>query len=385
MKNSLRKLYFCAMENTIDNNIHASQVYPVIKKTPNMKGLFLNPFFEVSRSRIGLIKLDKKCDSNIKISRIPLATYFFFSPWYFFPIVFIILFIYLFTHCLFNRYEIIHCRHTLSGFVAIPIAKIFRIKVISDIRGCYTDEGVLLGRWKDGSLSFHFYKKLERFVYKHSQAVTGISPVMCSYIKSISPSTNPIYIPAIVDTERIFYDEKIIDNARNELNISEDDLCFIYVGSIGAWNSVDELINQLNSAVNNMRIDRKKIHLIVLSKDSRFIDGLKKLPYRIYTNSVNPNEVNYYLNASDYGLLPGKKITSDSEKKVFEVMISSKAEEYLCSGLKVISNDGIKYFQNLNQLNIFENHRSDISSSFKNEFSLEKVLSSYASIYDNLR
>jgi hypothetical protein len=95
--------------------------------------------------------------------------------------------------------------------------------------------------------------------------------------------------------------------------------------------------------------------------------------------------VNYYLNASDYGLLPGKKITSDSEKKVFEVMISSKAEEYLCSGLKVISNDGIKYFQNLNQLNIFENHRSDISSSFKNEFSLEKVLSSYASIYDNLR
>jgi hypothetical protein len=84
MKNSLRKLYFCAMENTIDNKIHASQVYPVIKKTPNMKGLFLNPFFEVSRSRIGLIKLDKKCDSNIKISRIPLATYFFFLHGIFF-------------------------------------------------------------------------------------------------------------------------------------------------------------------------------------------------------------------------------------------------------------------------------------------------------------
>ena len=86
MINNAKKLYFCVMENTFANNIHASQVYPIIKRTPNMRGLFLNPSFEISRSRIGPIYFDQKFDSNIQISRLPLATYFFFSSWFMFPI-----------------------------------------------------------------------------------------------------------------------------------------------------------------------------------------------------------------------------------------------------------------------------------------------------------
>lgn len=295
-----------------------------------------------------------------------------------------ILSIYLFIHCLFNRYDIMHCRHTLSGLIAIPIAKIFRIKVISDIRGCYTDEAVLLGRWKVGSLSFRFYKKIEKFVYKYSDAVTGISPDMCHYIKSISPSSEPVYIPAVVDTKRIFFDEKVRLDARSELNLSEDDICFIYVGSIGAWNSVESLIKQLKTTVKKIGIEDEKVHLIVLSKDSKMIKVLDKLPYRIFACSVKPSEVNYYLNAADYGLLPGKEIISDSDKNVFGVMISSKAEEYLCCGLKVITNKGIKYFQNKNLLNISEKCRKDIANNYKNEFSLDKVLSKYNALYENL-
>ncbi len=384
MINNAKKLYFCVMENTIANNIHASQVYPVIKRTPNMRGLFLNPFLEISRSRIGPIYIDQKYDSNIQIFRLPLATYFFFSSWLLFPIIFTILSICLFTHCLFNRYKILHCRHTLSGLIAIPIAKIFRIKVISDIRGCYTDEGVLLDRWKEESLSFRFYKKIEKFVYKHSDVVTGISPEMCHYIKSISPSSKPVYIPAVVDTKRIFFDERVRFEARSELNLSEDDISFIYVGSIGAWNSVDSLINQLKITVNKIGIENKKVHLIVLTKDLKFIKVLDKLPYRIFARSVKPSEVNYYLNAADYGLLPGKEIISKSDRNVFGVMISSKAEEYLCCGLTVISNKGIKYFQNKNLLNISGMNRNDIANNFKNEFSLDTVLSKYDALYKNL-
>lgn len=371
------------MENTFANNIHASQVYPIIKRTPNMRGLFLNPSFEISRSRIGPIYFDQKFDSNIQISRLPLATYFFFSSWFMFPIIFMILSTYLFIHCLFNRYDIMHCRHTLSGLIAIPIAKIFNMKVISDIRGCYADEGVLLGRWKSGSLSFRLYKKIEKFVYKYSDSVTGISPVMCHYIKSISPSSKPVYIPAVVDTNRIFFDKKVRSEARNELNLSEDDACFIYVGSIGAWHSVNSLINQLQTTVKKIGIEDKKVQLIVLSKDSIFVEASDELPYRILTRSVESSEVNYYLNAADYGLLPGKEITSDSAKNVFSVMISSKAEEYLCCGLKVISNRGIKYFQNKNLSYMSGTSRKDIANNFKNEFSLDKVLSKYDAIYQN--
>ena len=65
-------------------------------------------------------------------------------------------------------------------------------------------------------------------------------------------------------------------------------------------------------------------------------------------------------------------------------MISSKAEEYLCCGLTVISNKGIKYFQNKNLLNISGMNRNDIANNFKNEFSLDTVLSKYDALYKNL-
>ncbi|MDA8920546.1 hypothetical protein N9I16_05355 [Porticoccaceae bacterium] len=384
MNKNPKKLYFCAMENTISNNIHASQVYPVIKRTLNMNGLFLNPWLEVSKSRIGPIYFDNRHESNVKIWRLPIATYFFFSPWYIFPIIYMILTIYLFLHCLFNRYDIIHCRHTLSGCIAIPIAKIFRIKVLSDIRGCYTDEGVLLGRWRSGSLSFRFYKKLEKFVYRYSDTVSGISPVMCRYIASMSPLTKAVYIPAVVDTKRIFFDEKLRCQARNAIGLSSDDKCFIYVGSIGAWHSIDALLSQLRSTVTKIGAEDKNIHLVVLSKDSRFIEALKELPYRVIARSVQPSEVNYYLNAADYGLLPGKKIISESDKNVFGVMISSKAQEYLSCGLKVISNEGIEYFQSKNKFNTSETRRSEISKTFQNEFSLDNVLLGYSAVYEEL-
>ena len=93
---------------------------------------------------------------------------------------------------------------------------------------------------------------------------------------------------------------------------------------------------------------------------------MDELPYRILTRSES-SEVNYYLNAADYGLLPGK-ITSDSAKNVFSVMISSKAEEYLCCGLKVISNRGIKYFQNKNLSYMSGTSRKDIQIILKMNF-----------------
>ena len=71
------------MENTIANNIHQPGL-PVNQKTPNMRGLILNPCFEISRSRIGPIYFDQKFTSNIQISRLPLATYFFFLRGLFF-------------------------------------------------------------------------------------------------------------------------------------------------------------------------------------------------------------------------------------------------------------------------------------------------------------
>ena len=106
-----------------------------------------------------------------------------------------------------------HCRHTL-WMIAIPIAKIFNESCFR-YWGCYADESSFRSL-EIRKLSFRLYKKIEKFVYKYSDSVTGISPVMCHYIKSISPSSKPVYIPAVVDTNRIFFD-KVRSEARNDL------------------------------------------------------------------------------------------------------------------------------------------------------------------------
>ena len=53
-------LYLTVMENTFHNNIHKSQIYPILSTVPNIHGLFVNPIIEASRSRIGVIKKRKK-------------------------------------------------------------------------------------------------------------------------------------------------------------------------------------------------------------------------------------------------------------------------------------------------------------------------------------
>ena len=112
-----------------------------------MRGLFLNPSFEISDHVLAQYILIKNLIQIFKylVYHLQLISFFFLV---YVSDNFMILSTYLFIHCLFNRYDIMHCRHTLSGLIAIPIAKIFNMKVISDIRGCYADEGVLLGRWK---------------------------------------------------------------------------------------------------------------------------------------------------------------------------------------------------------------------------------------------
>ena len=90
MQNSV--LYFCALENTFGNNIHKNQVYPLLKESPNIWGLFVNPIIEVSRSRVGIVKQREPIE-NGSVVYTPFPSLLFFCPWYFFPLVVLYLFL----------------------------------------------------------------------------------------------------------------------------------------------------------------------------------------------------------------------------------------------------------------------------------------------------
>ena len=155
------KLYLCIMENTYNNNIHKNQIFPLIAKDNKTILLFIAPFFILTRRSFGINKQTYN-DKNIIHIKIPLFSYNFsmnpfIFPWFLlFTIPFAIFFV------LKHKIKEIHARNHLSAITAVIVKKIFRnIKLLSDFRGLYAEEGVILGRWKHDSLRFRFWKYIE--------------------------------------------------------------------------------------------------------------------------------------------------------------------------------------------------------------------------------
>jgi hypothetical protein len=134
------------------------------------------------------------------------------------------------------------------------------------------------------------------------------------------------------------FSELDIINARKKLNINQDDIVFIYSGSIAGWQSFD----LLKEFISPILIGSKNHKLVFLSKLDSNISELKNLfPNQVICLHLEPNEVPYYLIAGDYGLL----IREDSVTN--QVASPLKYAEYLSCGLKVIISEKLGDYSKL--------------------------------------
>jgi hypothetical protein len=371
-------LYLVVMENTFKNNIHANQIYPVLNANPNMHALFINPLFEASRSRIGLVKGRQKID-HAKVFYSPFPTYFFFSQWFVLPFVILWSCVPLLYLCVKNKIAVIHARNLMSGICAVLVSKICDVSVVMDMRGVHPDEGVIIGRWKYGGYSYRIHKRLEAWVLKAATHVACISPNLCKYVSDVAPSVRPIFVPAMVSPESFYFSAALRKEARNQLSIKDNDVCLIYTGSLGSWHRISELKKQISDE-RNLVVGKKLVVIILSNADPDVIKSELDLDISIpiIVRNVPPVEVNYYLNAADIGLLPAKKIENESDRIVFDVMISSKAEEYLSTGLDIRANPAISFFFD------DEYYRSDFKSRDETAFFYQSKFSN-ASVIEKIR
>jgi len=303
---------------------------------------------------------------------LPFPTYFFFSQWFVLPLIIIWSIFPIIYFCLRKKITIIHARNLNSGICAVLVSKILRVKVVFDVRGIHADEGVLIGRWKHKSFNYRVHKFLESWVLRSARSVLCISPNLCRYVTEIAPNVAPEFVPAMVDTRAINYSPELRAQARVQLNIGADDLCLIYTGTLGAWHHIEKLREQVVSFIE--RFQDKTIVLVILSKAERHkVLQQLNLSSRVLIKEVPVDQVNLYLNAADIGLLPAREIESNSHRLVFNVMISSKAEEYLCAGMGVCADHSITYFTNNNYATDVAADRLKKSQFFQQEFSAESV------------
>ncbi len=227
--------------------------------------------------------------------------------------------------------NIIIGRSVLATQLALSLKKKNKIlKVIYDGRGAITAE------WKEYEVISN-QSMLDEIFFLEKEAVSNsdyriaVSNQLINYWKEkfeynsdkhvVIPCTlNKIYEAVIISNENIV-------SIRSSMKINNDDVVFVYSGSIAGWQSFD----LLNAFITPLLNSSKKFKVVFLSELDENIKQLKnKFESQIFCKKVSQNDVPQYLIAADYGLLIREETITN------KVASPVKFAEYMACGLKII-------------------------------------------------
>jgi glycosyltransferase involved in cell wall biosynthesis len=156
-------------------------------------------------------------------------------------------------HRVFN-FSLIHCRSYISALIGQMMQRKWGIKFLFDMRGFWADERIDGNIWSLNNpvfkVVYNFFKRKEKEFYLESDYIVSltyngrdeiISWQGFEYLK------NKIeVIPCCADLEKFNPDNINLEKKnvlKTELNINNDDFVLGYVGSIGTWYMLDEMLS----------------------------------------------------------------------------------------------------------------------------------------------
>ena len=156
-----------------------------------------------------------------------------------------------------HTFKIVHCRSYISALVGMGMKKRFGTKFLFDMRGFWADERVDGNIWDLKNPIFKgvysFFKKKEIQFFSTADYTISLTYNGKEEIESWSEfQTNPPkieVIPCCVDLD-LFDPEKIQqekkEELRQQLGINATDFILGYVGSIGTWYMLSEMLDYFN-------------------------------------------------------------------------------------------------------------------------------------------
>lgn len=253
----------------------------------------------------------------------------------------VLLLSYLFLLCRIarERPQIIHCRSYPATLLAILTKYIFKeIRVVFDPRGFWPEEGVVTGRWKEQSVTFKFWKRVEKFLLLRSDKVIALSESFAERIAGIVGTANCSVIYASAAVEKFVTSPELRNLRRRELGLEGRDV-LVYSGSLPFWHDpqlIAAVFKAMGQALNNPGL------LVLTGYDKTKLlstfaaAGVDPKDFKIL--NAKADEVPGYLAAADYGLVPLKEITHPAMGVVADTMIGTKVAEYLAAGLPIVVN-----------------------------------------------
>ncbi len=150
-------------------------------------------------------------------------------------------------------FDIAHCRSDIPGMIGLHLQKRWGIKFIFDMRGFWADERVEGGIWNKTNpvfnILYHYFKKVETKLFKEANAIVSLTEKgkeIISQMPTLKGANLEItVIPCCVDLDS--FSKERIDLAkhkalRSTLKINEKSTIIGYLGSIGTWYMLEEMV-----------------------------------------------------------------------------------------------------------------------------------------------
>ena len=300
--------------------------------------------------------------------------------------------------------DLIHSRSYITSIVALAFKKKQNVPFIFDMRGFYADERVDGKIW---NLNNFIHKKIYKYFKNKEKEFLQFSDYTISLTETGKkeilnwklPNQSPIkVIPCCTDKK--LFNLKNIKNIRADIGFDKDDFIISYVGSIGTWYMLDEMLDFFKC----LQIKKPNAKFFFISRDEPqlILDKVKnkKIDSRLIKIYPSSREMMpSYIALSDisiFFILPVYSKKASSPTKMGEIM---------SLGIPIICNSGVgdvdrimkdsmenflindfSYQEYVRVINLvlddFEFDKQKVISTAHNYFSLEIGIKKYMEVYN---
>ncbi len=245
-----------------------------------------------------------------------------------------------------EKFDMVHTRAGIPSLIGLWLKKKFDIKFMHDIREFYADSRVEGGMW---NINNFFYKRIYNFFKrKEIDETENCDGIVClTYAAERIIKEWPEYkkeiplqvIPCSVDLN-LFDPEKINPETKKslkrEVNIKDGDFIISYLGSIGGWYLIDEMMKFCK--IISDKIVTAKFLFITPHQDEIIFKTAEKFGIprqKVIVKHAQRHQVPLLLSLSDYSVFFIKPCYSKQSSS------PTKHGEIMAMGIPVITNSGV--------------------------------------------
>ena len=246
-----------------------------------------------------------------------------------------------------HNFDLVHCRSYISSLAGLELKAKYSIPFLFDMRGFWADERVDGKIWNLKNpiyrMIFRYFKNKEKEFFTRSDKIISLTENGKNEIVSWSlpdvDSEKIEVIPCCADLSH--FDHNRIDTAervslQKELGLTHDDLVISYLGAIGTWYMLDEMLDffrVLKSIYSNAKF------LIITAEEKKHIHD------RAGALGVDANDL--IIRYADRELVPLHLSLSSLSIFFIKPLFSKKASsptkqgELMGMGIPIICNSGV--------------------------------------------